>query len=113
MKTTEPCWILGFDAEDVSQWRDANLAFAIDAAWQSAANPGALQAWWRACSDGYAFRWYINEALAQELDGRIAWRLFLIGNSQLIPNDASTYLPPHEVGASAQLHSQPAVRSAS
>lgn len=89
----EPCWTLGFDAEAVYAWKDATLAHTIDGLWSAAGCPPPVQAWWTACDDVYAFRWYINEPLAQMLDeAHVSWREFVIGKAEAIPPAARPYL---------------------
>jgi hypothetical protein len=90
----QPIWILGFDYEAVvGAWQDVRLADAIDRLWRSAGCPPALQAWWAASADEYAFRWYVNEALAQVLDdAHITWRDFVIGRSEGVPGDARPFM---------------------
>lgn len=93
--THETWWILGFDAADVRDWQDARIAEAIDTLWKQAGKPSSLQAWWTACSDEYAFRWYLSESLGRALDDAgVSWRKFIIGRSPAMASTARSYLPP-------------------
>jgi hypothetical protein len=48
-----------------------------------------------ACSDGYAFRWYLTESLARMLDdANVIWRPFVIGKTGGVPAAARPYLEP-------------------
>lgn len=89
----QPCWILGFDSEAVHAWKDARLAHAIDELWSAAGSPPSVQAWWTACADVHAFRWYISEPLARMLDeAHVSWREFSIGRGEVVPPTARPYL---------------------
>ncbi len=87
-------FVLGFDYEAVvGAWQDVRLADAIDRLWRRAGCPTTLKAYWAASADEYAFRWYVNDALAQVLDdAHITWRDFVIGKSAALPNDARPFM---------------------
>jgi len=69
-----------------------------------------VQAWWTACDDIYAFRWYISEPLAQMLDeAQVSWREFVIGTGEAVPPAARPYLR-ERVGSSERQQKRRAIR---
>jgi hypothetical protein len=77
----------------MGRWPDARIAEAIDASREAPGTPPSAQAWWMACSDEYALRWFISGQLARVLDeANVAWREFIIGQGP-VPVEARPYLP--------------------
>lgn len=94
-RDADPCWVLGFDADAVHAWHDVRIADAIETLWREAICPPAAQAFWLACADHYAFRWYISESMAALLDAAdVSWRSFVIDKCEGVPAGARPYLEP-------------------
>lgn len=90
----EVWYVLGFTYDSViDAWQDARLADAVERVWETAGRPATAAAFWSTSADDYAFRWYLNPAVASLLDAAsVTWRDFIIGEADAPPSDARPFV---------------------
>jgi hemerythrin-like domain-containing protein len=101
MSANRPWCVLEFRFDAVEAWQDAQLASAVERAWQAEGCPQEVVLWCEPAADEYAFRWFANEAAVRLLDcAGLSWRQYVIQHRDEVPPRARLLLLPPGQGTS-------------